>query len=201
MNKLVLALFALVFVSWVAAEVDVKSQFLAFQQKFNKVYATEEEFNRRFTIFQDNLQLIAYKNAKYPQTTFGVTQFADMTKAEFKSTILMKNPGPLEFTNNVAPTNYSTGAPTSFDWRNQAGVVSAVYNQGQCGSCWAFSATENVESRWALAHNTLTSLSMQQIVSCDTTDDGCGGGWPYNALSILNWSRRSRILFRLSVYC
>jgi C1A family cysteine protease len=57
-------------------------------------------------------------------------------------------------------------------------VVTPVYNQGQCGSCWAFSATENIESQWALAGNQLTELSMQQIVDCSDWDDGCSGGWP-----------------------
>jgi len=56
--------------------------------------------------------------------------------------------------------------------------VTDVYDQGQCGSCWAFSATEAIESQWALAGNTLTSLSVQQVVDCDTKgqDEGCNGG-------------------------
>lgn len=46
-------------------------------------------------------------------------------------------------------------------------VVTHVYDQGDCGSCWAFSATENIESVWAAAGHKLTSLSVQQIVDCD----------------------------------
>jgi len=164
------------------ASPDVKGQFLAFQQKFNKVYASEEEFNTRFSVFQDNLKVIAAKNAKNDGATYGVTQFTDMTKEEFKTQVLMSNMPPLDLSAGpVVAANYSVGAPSSFDWRSRSGVVTPVYNQGQCGSCWAFSATENIESRWALAGNALTSLSMQQIVSCDTTDGGCNGGWPYNA--------------------
>merc|ERR1711991_1079916 len=49
-------------------------------------------------------------------------------------------------------------------------------NQGQCGSCWAFSVTEEVESMWALAGHPLIELAPQQIVDCDTEDDGCNGG-------------------------
>eukprot|EP01087_Luapelamoeba_hula_P001670 TRINITY_DN113_c0_g1_i1.p1 TRINITY_DN113_c0_g1~~TRINITY_DN113_c0_g1_i1.p1 ORF type:complete len:349 (-),score=46.52 TRINITY_DN113_c0_g1_i1:113-1159(-) len=183
MKFVVLLVLALCVASALATP-DVKSQFLGFQQKFNKVYASEEEFQTRFQIFQDNLKVIAAKNALNNGATYGVTQFTDMTKEEFKATVLMNNLPPLE-SGDVAPTNYSAGAPTSFDWRSRGGVVTGVYNQGQCGSCWAFSATENVESRWALAGHGLTSLSMQQVVSCDRTDGGCNGGWPYNAYQYL----------------
>jgi len=72
-------------------------------------------------------------------------------------------------------------APASFDWRDKAGIVSAIKDQGQCGSCWAFSATENIESVWALAGNKPAVLAPQQIVDCDDTCYGCGGGWPYLA--------------------
>jgi len=65
--------------------------------------------------------------------------------------------------------------PTSFDWRTK-GAVTPVKNQEQCGSCWAFSATEGVESAWFLAKNQLIVLSPQQIVSCDQNDGGCNGG-------------------------
>jgi C1A family cysteine protease len=66
---------------------------------------------------------------------------------------------------------------SAFDW-NEKNVVTPVYDQGSCGSCWAFSTTESIESMWALAGNTLTQLSMQQIVDCDTNDHGCSGGNP-----------------------
>jgi C1A family cysteine protease len=69
---------------------------------------------------------------------------------------------------------------TNWDWFTQ-GVCTQVYNQGQCGSCWAFSATETIESYFAIGGNTLTQFSMEQIVDCDTTDQGCNGGFPENA--------------------
>jgi hypothetical protein len=51
----------------------------------------------------------------------------------------------------------------------------------QGGGCWAFSVTENVESMWAIAGHPLEKLSMQQLVDCDTNDNGCNGGMPENA--------------------
>jgi len=68
--------------------------------------------------------------------------------------------------------------PATFDWRD-LGAVTAVKDQEQCGSCWAFSAVENVESVWIIAGkgtNTSVDLSTQQVVDCDSADAGCNGG-------------------------
>jgi C1A family cysteine protease len=68
-------------------------------------------------------------------------------------------------------------APTKLDWTETAGSVSAVKDQAQCGSCWAFSATEGIESGvFHTTGQTSPELSPQQIVSCDKTDGGCNGG-------------------------
>jgi C1A family cysteine protease len=71
-------------------------------------------------------------------------------------------------------------APDKFDWRT-TGFISNIKNQGQCGSCWAFSATENIESVYARTKNIKPPvlLAPQQMVDCDRTNYGCGGGWPY----------------------
>jgi len=75
------------------------------------------------------------------------------------------------------------GPPAQFDWASQHGTETQVYNQGGCGSCWAFSATENHESRFARQHHQVVqSMSPQQILDCDDPSRyGCGGGWPYQA--------------------
>ncbi len=64
--------------------------------------------------------------------------------------------------------------PASVDWRSQ-GVVSAVKDQGMCGSCWAFASTETVESHAAIASGTLFQLSTQQMAACSPNPDQCGG--------------------------
>lgn len=64
--------------------------------------------------------------------------------------------------------------PASVDWRDQ-GVVSPVKDQGACGSCWAFAATETVESAYAVASGTLLELAPQVYVSCMSNPDKCGG--------------------------
>ena len=73
--------------------------------------------------------------------------------------------------------------PAAVDWRAK-GVVTAVKNQGGCGSCWAFAATEAVESAFAIATGRLEVLSEQQVLDCTPNplecggDGGCAGGTP-----------------------
>merc|ERR1719454_1119926 len=69
----------------------------------------------------------------------------------------------------------TTSADSTVDWRTK-GAVTPVKDQGDCGSCWAFSATEEIESAVFMATGKLETLSTQQIISCDKTDQGCNGG-------------------------
>jgi len=66
-------------------------------------------------------------------------------------------------------------APASLDW-SATGATTPVKDQGGCGSCWAYSATEGVESGYYMATGELISLSEQQMISCDTNDLKCQGG-------------------------
>jgi len=73
-----------------------------------------------------------------------------------------------------------TTAPSSFNWCTQ-GHCTPIKDQGQCGSCWAFATTENIESVSSIKGKGLPVLSPQQIVDCDTSEAGCGGGDPAQA--------------------
>ena len=75
-------------------------------------------------------------------------------------------------------------APESVDWRTK-GVMTPIKNQGQCGSCWAFSTTGTLESAVAISKGTLKSFSEQQLVDCCEKTastswkcQGCNGAWP-----------------------
>jgi len=161
----------------VPSENLLQDMFTAFMKQYNKAY-THSEFFTRYNQFKSNVEIIrvhnAFSNASY---TLGVNEFADLSFSEFKSKYFGYKPSTRAHGSGELH-EITEAAPTAVDWRTK-NVVTAVKNQGQCGSCWAFSATGSIEGAWALAGNTLTSISEQQIVDCDTkgSDEGCNGGW------------------------
>ena len=158
-------------------------RFEAFKKDHGKVYETEEEHAKRLKIFEENINEVAKKNAL--NNVHGITRFSDLTQDEFKfflgvdHTIKPDPNAPILRADNV-----TVGASGSFNW-NDEGKLTAVKDQAQCGSCWAFSATETIETAWAMAGNSLIELSPQDLVSCDKVDAGCNGGMPSNAFEFV----------------
>jgi len=74
--------------------------------------------------------------------------------------------------------------PKHWDWRMK-GAVNPVQSQGTCGGCWAFSAMANLEGQYFKKYGTLPKFSEQQLIDCDATNSGCGGGIMHNAFSYL----------------
>jgi C1A family cysteine protease len=161
--------------------------FEMFERKYNKKYATEEERSNRLHIFTETLKRIEQLNKDEPMRPHGINEFADLTQDEFRARFLMNAEQFASTRVSLADapmvdlSALSFDLPSEFDWRNNGSVITPVKNQEQCGSCWAFSTTENIESVWAIAGNGLLQLAPQQIVDCDTTDDGCNGGNPPTA--------------------
>jgi len=165
-------------------EFGVHNEFVSFMSMYNKEY-TREEYSQRYENFKASLERIQQLNNE-GGATFGINEFADMSPEEFKDKILMKI--PIEVFNNTDFDPYFQPEATDFDWRSKGGVT-AVKNQGQCGSCWAFSATEAIESAWILGgHATASSINLapQQIVDCDRTSAGCNGGTTESAYNYVH---------------
>ena len=76
----------------------------------------------------------------------------------------------------VYAPSYNGVLPEAVDWIAN-GAVNAIKDQGQCGSCWAFSAAGALESAHKIKSGTLFSFAEQQLVDCSTVNYGCNGGW------------------------
>lgn len=155
--------------------------------KFGLKFATGEEFAERLQIFANNYDMIEEHNAKGATYTLGVNQFSHMTFEEFKDAVRIGGTrAPFKNARtgsklHTAPADVSA-LPASVDW-TAAGAVTPVKNQGNCGSCWSFSSTGSIEGAYEIKYSNLQSFSEQQLVSCDTTDAGCNGGWMDDAFA------------------
>jgi cathepsin L len=173
---LCVAAVAVVAVSAVT-EREYQSQFVNYISQFDKTYAHEEFFNR-YNIFKSWVDHVAEHNAGNHTWQAGINQFSDLTAAEFKAQYLSSLIVP-EGDNMImdeTPLDMS-GPSNDVDWRTK-GAVTPVKNQGQCGSCWAFSATGSIEGAWFLAKGQLVSVAEQQLVDCAGSqgNQGCNGG-------------------------
>lgn len=162
----------------------IRERFERFKKEHSKLYETLEEEEKRFAIFEEQIEKIAKKNAALRDLghdeIHGITRFADATPDEFSFFLGLDASGEIpemEVLETVEKVNHTKGV---FNW-NDEGMLTKVKNQAQCGSCWAFSASETIESAWARAGNSLVELAPQQLVSCDKVDAGCNGGLPSNA--------------------
>ena len=166
--------------SSVSDEDNEWKQFSNFQERFSKRYETIKELEDRFYIFSSNLHNIVLHNLDHTQNfTMGVNQFTDLTPEEFKAKYVNGMKTVVGSYGCKSFASEASGAPDSIDWRENDAVTS-VKDQGQCGSCWTFSATGAIEGAWAVSKGELIDLSEEQLVECATGmqygSHGCSGG-------------------------
>lgn len=163
----------------------IVAEYEAFIAKYGKVY-TEAERLTNFVTFKKNYEnLLAEKeehansNAEEPFTK-GVTMFFDITFEEFQKKYLNTNMS--EFLNFYADCNEDfevsgDEAPENLDYSTASPAqVNHVKNQGQCGSCWAFSTVASLEHQHWRKTGELLDFAEQQLVDCDSSNGGCNGG-------------------------
>lgn len=165
------------------------SKFEQFLERFHKKYESLEDLEHRFQIFRDNLRTIFEHNAdSRANYTLGINQFTDLTPGEFQAQYIGGLSKDVEVGSKCSafkPSGSSSSSvPVALDWRTK-NAVTPVKDQGQCGSCWAFSSTGAMEGAWAVAKGQLISLSEQQLVDCSKKygNLGCKGGFMDNAFS------------------
>jgi C1A family cysteine protease len=171
-------------------------QFTKYMADFKKSYETDQEKAKRFVFYKENMDKAAVLNDLHNGTAkFGPTIFSDLSVEEFAQKYLSSIVNPPEANSNISKPLLRGAAPSSIDWTAQ-GKVTAVKDQGQvCGSCWAFTATGEMESQLLIKGRGTYQLSVQQLVDCDPYDTGCAGGfydraWQYisQAGGVMNWA-------------
>jgi cathepsin L len=165
----------------VAADADYTHE--QYTAEHGKTYATAAERAHRAAVFARNLAAIRAHNAGGESGfTRGVNAHTDATAAELSSRNGYRPTSPADTKARRAQAHVTTHVvsgkplPASVDYRASVpAVLTAVKNQGRCGSCWAHGAAETLEAHWAIATGELFVLSQQQIASCATNPKHCGG--------------------------
>lgn len=149
-----------------------ESQFREFLNEYRVGYANSNEYSYRLSVFKDNLKKIDELNRLNPQATFAVNKFADRTPAEMEKMMGLIVAQPTNVREVFTPSLAKDQDWTDKMWK--------VKDQGQCGSCWAFSAVAAVEGGFMVQQKKQkvdVDFAEQQLVDCDPQSQGCNGGW------------------------
>ena len=155
---------------------NVEFEYMNYMAQFNKYSNDMNEFQMRLEQFTATDAFIKENNASNASHVAGHNQFSDWTYAEYKSIL-----GYRRGEKDVSKMRLAVFEPTNAETVNwvDAGAVTPVKDQGQCGSCWAFSSTGSLEGAHFVATGELLSFSEQQLVDCAGIrygNMGCNGG-------------------------
>ncbi|PRD31290.1 UNVERIFIED_CONTAM: Cathepsin L [Trichonephila clavipes] len=151
-----------------------------FKNVYSKSYTSAEEARRRL-VWEERVTSIVYHNLRADAGLHsfrrGLNKYSDLTHDEY-----MQNLNGFKARKSFLERNATTWLPLSnvnipeqVDWRHD-GLVTPVKDQQSCGSCWAFSTTGSLEGQHKKKTGTLVSLSEQNLIDCNTENNGCHGG-------------------------
>ncbi|CAK8685020.1 procathepsin L-like [Clavelina lepadiformis] len=167
-----------------SSRTDRYALFSKWKTFYQKKYSDLKEEEQRFETWMQNWEMIIKHNVEETMGNhtyrLAMNHYGDMSHTDF--TKMMNG-----YRNDLRKTSKTTGStylrafnvalPDKVDWRED-GLVTPVKNQGQCGSCWSFSATGSLEGQLKRKTGNLVSLSEQNLVDCSGPEgnEGCSGG-------------------------
>jgi cathepsin L len=164
------------------SEVEYQSAFTFWMQQNQRSYH-HEEFLSRYNIFKSNMDFVESHNAANKSFAVAMNKFGDLSAEEFGRFFLGTR---VSVSTAVRQVSAPGANPAQWDWRTK-GAVTAIKNQGQCGSCWSFSTTGSTEGCHFLTTKKLVSLSEQNLMDCSTSqgNQGCDGGLMTQAMDYI----------------
>jgi C1A family cysteine protease len=181
-------MWKLLFVSFVCAcNASLLDKFENWVHTFAIQFKDKHHFNDVFLIWKQNDKFIDETNAKNLTYQLGHNPFSGMDAEQFRTFMGFSILGDSKYEYLTSKPTVTDNLPQSIDW-SEKGAVTPIKNQGQCGSCWSFSATGALEGAYYAKYKILESFSEQQLVDCDTRrnggkDMGCNGGLMDNAFA------------------
>jgi len=193
--KFIFALLSLIVVARAAKmELEYQTQWEAYKTEHKKAYETPMEELARYHIWKNHFEIVNQHNMFADKGVYtywlSMNKYADLHNQEFVAIYNGYN-ATMKMNTNSKPIgvfNYNPNlqVPDKIDWRDQ-GYVTPIKDQGQCGSCWAFSAVGSLEGQHFKAAGKLVSLSEQNLVDCSRNygNQGCNGGLMDQAFSYI----------------
>ena len=174
------------------ASLPLKAQFAQWRNYYQRNYSSAAEQSRRYEIFSNTARRVYAHNEKFATglSTYrrGLNHMSDFTKEEYRALLGFRTKRtPTTDAGYFPHMHVEINAEDDIDWK-KAGAVTKVKDQGQCGSCWTFSATGAMEGlasiasghKWPQESHSLngSGFSEMEIVDCDHLgqDKGCMGG-------------------------
>jgi len=152
----------------------------AWKSRHGRKYASPEEEAFRRDVFTQNMMHAQKMQQENPFAEFGSDEFSDWTEDDERN-LRGAIPEASDAAIPEANVNMTVQIPSSKDW---TGIATTPVKSQKCGSCWANSAIEQIESDFMLQEGKKFILSPQEAVDCNgdkSFRNGCEGGWPDGA--------------------